>query len=171
MRRIGLLCVTVLLFGGLAGCGNRHSSNASSSSKISKLKAENSSLKAKRHHHKHHKTLTSSGNQVSKASNSANNSKIANNSSKGDAKEAQARKALHDYDPEWWDSLSPDEQAYWAHHTAYVDNEDFMYEPNLYARHYSPQPADGGNQDNSYVDYSGDNYDQDNNNNYFPDAQ
>lgn len=154
MKKIGLLCAAVLLCGGLAGCGNHQQQSNKDATKISKLKAENSSLKAKKHSShriKHHRKVADSSSQTNDSikgkttTNSSNNG----NGRKEDAKEAQARKALHDYDPEWWDSLSPEEQQYWAHHTAYVDNEDFMYDPDLYARHAYPVFGDDDSQNNS----------------------
>lgn len=100
---------------------------------------------------------TDSDNDSARVSNKT--TKISETSGKGqkrDAKEEEAAKAMRDYDPEWWDSLSPEEQQYWAHHTAYGSNEDFMYEPNLYARHASPVFGGSDNQNNSgSVDYGG----------------
>lgn len=60
MKKMVLLCAAVLACGGLAGCG-QHKDN--SSAKISSLKAENSSLKAKKssnHKVKHHRKNSSS---------------------------------------------------------------------------------------------------------------
>lgn len=60
MKKMVLLCAAVLACGGLAGCG-QHKDN--SSAKISSLKAENSSLKAKKsssHKTKHHRRSSSS---------------------------------------------------------------------------------------------------------------
>lgn len=45
MKKIGLICATTLICGALAGCGNN---NSSKQSKMDSLKAENSSLKARR---------------------------------------------------------------------------------------------------------------------------
>ena len=63
MKKMVLLCAAVLACGGLAGCG-QYKDN--SSAKISSLKAENSSLKAKKsssHKAKHHRN-SSSQNEV-----------------------------------------------------------------------------------------------------------
>lgn len=60
MKKMVLLCAAMLACGGLAGCG-QHKDN--SSAKISSLKAENSSLKAKKssnHKVKHHRKNSSS---------------------------------------------------------------------------------------------------------------
>ena len=60
MKKMVLLCAAVLACGGLAGC-DQHKDN--SSAKISSLKAENSSLKAKKsssHKTKHHRQSSSS---------------------------------------------------------------------------------------------------------------
>lgn len=60
MKKMVLLCAAVIACGGLAGCG-QHKDN--SSAKISSLKAENSSLKAKKsssHKTKHHRRSSSS---------------------------------------------------------------------------------------------------------------
>lgn len=77
-------------------------------------------------------------------------SKITSSSkSKKDPKEEQAAKAMRDYDPEWWDSLSPEEQQYWAHHTAYGSNEDFMYAPGLYEKHLIQQQPSAPSSDSS----------------------
>lgn len=68
MKKIGLLLAAALLCGGLAGCGNNNQSKNSNkdSAKISSLKAENSSLKAKKHSsHKKHKRQRSSSSDES----------------------------------------------------------------------------------------------------------
>lgn len=60
MKKMVLLCAAVLACGGLAGCGQNKDN---SSAKISSLKAENSSLKAKKsssHKTKHHRKSSSS---------------------------------------------------------------------------------------------------------------
>ena len=154
MKKIGLLCAAVLLCCGLAGCGNHQQQSNKDATKISKLKAENSSLKAKKHSShriKHHRKVADSSSQTNDSikgkptTNSSNNG----NGRKEDAKEAQARKTLHDYDPEWWDSLSPEEQQYWAHHTAYGSNEDFMYAPGLYEKHLIQQQPSAPSSDSS----------------------
>lgn len=150
MKKIGLICVTVLLCGSLAACGNYQKGNNKDSAKISSLKAENSSLKAKKHSHKHKKKtkITKSNDTTSHTAKDTHT-----NGNAGDPKEEQAAKAMRDYDPEWWDSLSPAEQQYWAHHTAYSSNEDFMYAPGLYEKHMiQDQPATpNSSSNNSYV--------------------
>lgn len=86
MKRMVLLCAAVLACGGLAGCG-QHKDN--SSSKISSLKAENSSLKAKKsssHKVKHHQQSSSSS-QNKNDNNIGSNAQAAkdNNSTGGHA--------------------------------------------------------------------------------------
>lgn len=65
MKKMVLLCAAVLACGGLAGCG-QHKDN--SSAKISSLKAENSSLKAKKSSsHKQSKKKNSSQSERNKS--------------------------------------------------------------------------------------------------------
>lgn len=153
MKKIGLFCAALLACGSLAGCGlQKHHSDKEAAS-ISKLKSENSSLKAKKSsHHKHKKAKASSKNTTTVSSTAKSTQ---GKSSAKDPKEEQAAKAMRDYDPEWWDSLSPEEQQYWAHHTAYSSNEDFMYAPGLYEKHLiqeQPASSNSGN-DGGYIDY------------------
>lgn len=81
MKKIGLFCAVILACGSLAACGNQSASNSKKNSSISSLKAENSSLKAKKssnRNHRHHqlKRYGQSDNNVS----SSSTSKIAGNS-------------------------------------------------------------------------------------------
>lgn len=69
MKKMVLLCAAVLACGGLAGCG-QHKDN--SSAKISSLKAENSSLKAKKSSsHKQSKKKNSSQSERNKSDNAS----------------------------------------------------------------------------------------------------
>jgi hypothetical protein len=152
MKKIGLLCAALLACGSLAGCGLQKHQGDKEAASISKLKSENSSLKAKKSsHHKHKKTKASS--KATTTDSSTTESTQGKGSAK-DPKEEEAAKNMRDYDPEWWDSLSPEEQQYWAHHTAYSGNEDFMYAPGLYEKHLiqeQPTPSNSGN--GGYIDY------------------
>ncbi|WP_283621365.1 hypothetical protein [Limosilactobacillus avium] len=158
MKKISLICVSILLCGTLSGCGNRNQQKEDSeSSKISKLKAENSRLKAKKSSkHKRKENKASQDSQsaksvpVVKTGTKASSSK----STAKDSKEEQAAKAMHDYDPEWWDNSSPEEQQYWAHHTAYGSNEDFMYAPGLYEWHLIQQPSSSPSNSTDYGSYN-----------------
>ena len=66
MKKIGLICVTVLACGSLAACGNSSTKQANSSSK-------SSSSKVVKHHKKQNKKKQSSSSSASSNSNSQNN--------------------------------------------------------------------------------------------------
>lgn len=101
MKKISLLCATLLACSGLVACGTQPSSSqATNSSKISKLKAENLSLKAKKHHkHKTHtqqskkkttknsQSNSSSSQSSIKNSSSTNSNKNSNNSHSNDTQQ------------------------------------------------------------------------------------
>lgn len=76
MKKMGLICAAVLLCGGLAGCG-QHKDN--SSAKISSLKAENSSLKAKKSssHKVKHQRKSSSSSQSKNGNNASSTAQTA----------------------------------------------------------------------------------------------
>lgn len=153
MKKMGLFCAVLLACGSLAGCGLQKHQGDKEAASISKLKAENSSLKAKKSSHHKHKEAKATSKNTTTVSSTAKSTQ--GKSSAKDPKEEQAAKAMRDYDPEWWDSLSPEEQQYWAHHTAYSSNEDFMYAPGLYEKHLiqeQPASSNSGN-DGGYIDY------------------
>ena len=90
MKKMVLLCAAVLACSGLAGCG-QHKDN--SSAKISSLKAENSSLKAKKsssHKVKHQRKSSSSSQSKNDNNASSSQSKNDNNASST----AQTAKAI-----------------------------------------------------------------------------
>lgn len=66
MKKIGLICTTVLICGSLAACGNSSTKQANSSSK-------SSSSKVVKHHKKQNKKKQSSSSSASSNSNSQNN--------------------------------------------------------------------------------------------------
>ena len=66
MKKIGLICTTVLICGSLAACGNSSTKQANSSSKAS-------SSKVVKHHKKQNKKKQSSTSSASSNSNSQNN--------------------------------------------------------------------------------------------------
>lgn len=137
MRKIGLVCVALLMAGCLAGCGNQSKSSSKGSAKISSLKAENSSLKkaAKTRKHKvkqHQSSSASQGKdsndnmkerpttQVTRNS-SANASQIAkaNNvkHSRNDSGQQAANQSSGDsrtgdwhHDPELWDAAQNNDE-------------------------------------------------------------
>lgn len=149
MKKMGLFCAVLLACGSLAGCGLQNHQGDKEAASISKLKAENSSLKAnKNRSHKHKKNRNKSSSDVSSSTKSTTKTTQGKSSTR-DPKEEEAAKAMRDYDPEWWDSLSPEEQQYWAHHTAYGSNEDFMYAPGLYEKHLIQQQPSAPSSDSS----------------------
>lgn len=155
MKKMGLFCAVLLACGSLAGCGLQNHQGDKEAASISKLKAENSSLKAnKNRSHKHKKNRNKSSSDISSSTKSTTKTTQGKSSTR-DPKEEEAAKNMRNYDPEWWDSLSPEEQQYWAHHTAYSSNEDFMYAPGLYEKHLiqeQPASSNSGN-DGGYIDY------------------
>lgn len=85
MKKIGLFCAVILACGSLTACGNQSSSNSKKDSSISSLKAENSSLKAKKdnsHRIKRHRSSNSNqakdgnGNSGSSASQTAKSNSL-----------------------------------------------------------------------------------------------
>lgn len=97
MKKMVLLCAAVLACGGLAGCG-QHKDN--SSAKISSLKAENSSLKAKKsssHKAKHHRQSSSSS-QDENNSSSANSQVATNSQQASGTQQSNANSVVRDKD-------------------------------------------------------------------------
>lgn len=95
MKKMVLLSAAVLACGGLAGCG-QHKDN--SSAKISSLKAENSSLKAKKsssHKVKHHRKSSS---QDENNSSSANGQVAINSQQASGTQQSNANSVVRDKD-------------------------------------------------------------------------
>ncbi|WP_242362620.1 lipoprotein [Limosilactobacillus antri] len=120
MKKMVLLCAAVLACGGLAGCG-QHKDN--SSAKISSLKAENSSLKAKKsssHKTKHHRQSSSSsqnkndntgsvaqtakvnGSNSTQTAKSSNNGQTGKNIQQANQSNGDPRSGDWHNDPELW---------------------------------------------------------------------
>lgn len=99
MKKMVLLCAAVLACGGLAGCGQHKDS---SSAKISSLKAENSSLKAKKsssHKAKHHRQSSSRDKNSNTATgNSANSHVATGNQQASGTQQSKANSIVRDKD-------------------------------------------------------------------------
>ena len=158
MKKIGLLCAALLACGSLAGCGlQKHHSDKEAAS-ISKLKSENSSLKAKKSsHHKHKKAKSSSEAETSNQTNSTKKSSAQGNNN--GASDATANK-LRNMDPKYWDSLSASEKAYWIRQTQASGNdaEEYFNSAGFIANKWAQQggmppnsstPSNGGNSNSS----------------------
>lgn len=153
MKKMGLFCAALLACGSLAGCGlQKHHSDKEAAS-ISKLKSENSSLKAKKSsHHKHKKAKSSSEAETSNQTNSTKKSSAQGNNG---ASDATANK-LRNMDPKYWDSLSASEKAYWIRQTQASGNdaEEYFNSAGFIANKWAQQggmpsnsstPSNGGN--------------------------
>lgn len=103
MKKISLICAAILLGMSLVGCG-QHKDN--SSAKLSSLKAENSSLKAKKSnsHRTKHARKNSSSSQ-SKSSNGSGNKRSSNTNTTTTSKPRSSQQTANK------NSLSPAEQA------------------------------------------------------------
>lgn len=104
MKRLSLICIAALTCYSLAGCGTTQSKATKSSSEVSSLKAENSSLKAKRHQtHKKAKKARKTDKQITKSSKSSSarseSSKSSNNNTNATNAKANGKRSKNGHQP------------------------------------------------------------------------
>lgn len=154
MKKMGLFCAALLACGSLAGCGQQQHHSSKDAASISKLKAENSSLKAKKSsHHKHKRAKSSNEAEISSQTNSTKKSSAQDNHN--GTNDATANK-LRNMDPKYWDSLSADEKAFWISKTQASgnDTEEYLNSAGFVSNQWAQQggmpsnsssPSNGGN--------------------------
>ena len=97
MKKIGLICTTILVCGGLTACGSQSTKAKNSSSEISSLKKENSQLK-----HNHHKKQTKKKQNTSSSNASSTSSEKASNQAQ---QQTASQRKFDKSDPSTWHDI------------------------------------------------------------------